>query len=294
MITDRQDQTNSPWRGETLHEVVDVIRQVHGVDVSCYEESFLVKSLEKRRQATAVGTAAGYIAHLAQERTEAEALCRSLRISYSEFFRSPLDFALLEQFILPDLVEKSVRKNCSELRVWSAGCATGEEAWSVAILLDEMASAREHAVPFRIFATDRLDAQLAFARKGVYGASTLGNVRLRHLQRGFSQQGESFAVVPRIKARVDFSAYDLLDKHTSCPPASIYGHFDLVVCCNVLLYYRQPAKRFILNKVGGCLASGRYLMIGETERQIVEDMDGFRSVNSPASLYQRIRETAEG
>jgi chemotaxis protein methyltransferase CheR len=282
-----QNQTLAHWRQGDLQNVVLVMRRVHGVDVCSYDVPFLIKSLENRRQATAAETAEAYVARL-HDRMEADALSRLLRITYSEFFRNPLGFALLEQLILPDLVEKSVRNHGSELRVWSAGCATGQEAWSVAILLDEITATQARGVPFRIFATDLSEADLSFAREGVYSESAVGNVRLRHLQRYFTRKGDAFVIVPRIKTRVDFSTYDLLDKSTSCPPASIYGHFDLVMCSNVLLYYRREAKSCILDKLGGCLVAGRYLMTGETERQIVEEMGGFRPVAPPASIYQRV------
>jgi chemotaxis protein methyltransferase CheR len=286
-MNEGQNQALAHWQQGDLQDVVLVMARVHGVDVSSYEVPFLIKSLDNRRQATAAETTGAYIEHL-HDRVEADALCRLLRVTYSEFFRNSLAFALLEQLVLPDLVEKSVRNHGGELRIWSAGCAAGQEAWSVAILLDEMADTLAHCVPFRIFATDLSEANLTFARNGIYSESAMGNVRLRHLQRYFARQGDSFAIVPRIKSRVDFSTYDLLDKSTSCPPASIYGHFDLVLCSNVLLYYRRDAKGFILDKLGSCLVAGRYLMTGETERHIVEEMGGFRPVAPPASVYQRV------
>lgn len=284
-----RNQTLPRWERATLDEGIAVMRRTYGVDVSCYEESFLTKSIEKRRQATTAETPAAYLQLLSEDRAEAEGFSRSLRVTYSEFFRNPLAFALLEQMILPGLVEERSRNSRGELRVWSAGCAAGQEAWSVAILLDEMAAAWERPVPFRIFATDVSEADLALARGGVYSAEAVGNVRSRHLREYFSRQGHSLAIAPRIKERVDFSAHDLLNEDTTSPPASIYGHFDLVLCCNVVLYYRSETQRFILEKLRRCLVTGGYLMTGETERQIVESAGGFRAVAPPVSVFQRIR-----
>ena len=272
-----------------MNEVVKLIRKALGRDIYLFDENFLAKSLEKRLAVTSTETLTAYIECLGHDPVEMEAFYRSLRITYSEFFRNPLAFALLEQLILPGLVEEKARNSRGELRVWSAGCAAGQEAWSVAILLDEMAAARERAVPFRIFATDVSEADLALARRGVYSAEAVGNVRSRHLHECFSRQDESFAIARRIRERVDFSAHDLLDESTTCPPASIYGHFDLVLCCNVLLYYRPETQRFILNNLRRCLVTGGYLMSGETERHIVENAGGFRAVTPPASVFQRIR-----
>ncbi|MBI5589976.1 MAG: protein-glutamate O-methyltransferase CheR [Deltaproteobacteria bacterium] len=283
-------KTDHGWSKATLDEVLELIRKAHGRDIHLFDENFLANSLEKRLTATSTATLPAYAERLGRDPAEAEAFYRSLRITYSEFFRNPLAFALLEQPILPGIVEEKARNSRSELRVWSAGCATGQEAWSVAILLEELTTTREHPVPFRIFATDVSEANLTLAREGIYSAESVGNVRLRHLREYFSRQGDFFAIAPRIRTRVDFSAHDLLDECTTCPPASIYGHFDLVLCGNVLLYYRPETQRLILNKLRRCLVTGGYLMTGETERHIVENAGGFRAVAPPTSIFQRVRQ----
>ena len=102
----------------------------------------------------------------------------------------------------------------------------------------------------------------------------------------FSRKGEAYAIAPRLRERVDFSTYDLLDRGSSSPPASIYGGFDLVICSNVLLYYRPQIQRLILGKLRRSLAPGGYLVVGETERQIVENAGGLKAVAAPASIFQ--------
>lgn len=272
-------------------EIAAMLLRAHGLDASCYDASFLARSAEKRRGA-AIGEPAAYLERLASDRAEAEALLRSLRVVYSEFFRSPLAFALLEQCVLPELLDARRRAGGGELRVWSAGCAAGQEAWSVAILLDELTwgrgPPRSPSVAYRIFATDLSESDLALAREAVYPAGALGNVRLRQLGRSFSRVGDAYAVGPRLRERVEFSAYDLLDPGTSCPPACIYGEFDLVVCANVLIYYRPPVQHRILAKLRRSLAPGGYLMTGETERQVAQGAGGFRAVAPPAPVYQAV------
>lgn len=267
-------------------ELVEVLLRSHGLDASCYDESFVARSAEKRRKAAAHETHAAYLERLAGDRAEGEALYGSLRVVYSEFFRDPLAFGLLERAILPALAERRSRESSCGIRVWSAGCAGGQEAWSVAMLLDELRGVRESVVPFQVIATDLSEAGLSLAQRAVYGAGEVGNVRLRHLRKYFVRRGATFAIAPRLRERVDFSAYDLLDGGTICPPASIYGEFDLVLCCNVLLYYRPDAQRLMLEKVRRSLAPGGYLVTGETERQIVENAGWFRPVAPPAAVFQ--------
>jgi chemotaxis protein methyltransferase CheR len=105
----------------------------HGVDLTPFDAKFLAKTLDKRAAAS-VETAEAYGERLAQDFSEAEALLQSLHIGYSEFFRNGLAFALLERLILPGLLEAKEKSGRGEIRVWSAGCATGQEAWSLAIL----------------------------------------------------------------------------------------------------------------------------------------------------------------
>jgi len=268
-----------------MNEITAALRLRRGLDLSRYDESFLAQSIEKRRKATIGETPRDYLQRLITDDSEVEAFTHALHINYSEFFRNPLAFSVLEQLILPKLIMERTLSHQREIRIWSAGCAAGQEVWSVAILLDELLRLWETPLTYRILATDLSEADLQVARAGVYSPAALGNVRLRHLNGYFTRHGESYSLVDRLKARVDFSVYDLLDAGTTCPPISIYGAFDLVLCNNVLLYYSQETQRFLLEKFRHCLATGGYLMTGETERQIVENTGGFHAVAPPASVF---------
>jgi chemotaxis protein methyltransferase CheR len=254
--------------------------------MSAYDELFLLKSIDRGRLTAGDGTIAAYADRLAGCRAEAETFCQSLRIAYSEFFRDPLVFALLERSVLPSLVPANGESGQREIRIWSAGCAAGQEAWSVAILLDELSSTLPQPLPFRIFATDLPGPDLDLARSGVYSPEAVGNVRFRHLRTHFSRNGESYAILPRLRDRVEFSAYDLLDARSASPAESIYGDFDLVLCCNLLFYYRPPVRTRVLAKIRRALAPGGYLVTGGAEREIVGRQSGLRPLNPDASVFQ--------
>ena len=264
-----------------------MLARKHGLDVSVYSESLLEKSLARGMAATASPSPDAYLNRLEQNRTEAEAFVASLNISYSEFFRNPLAFALLEHLVLPQLV--SQKSGHGELRVWSAGCAGGQEPYSMAILLDDMARTRQPAPPnFRIFATDLSEAELAVARLGVYDAAATQNVRLKHLRNCFVQHGESYAIVSRLKERIEFSIHDLLDRRLASPSGSIYGDFDVVLCCNLLFYYRAETQKFIVGQLCRALSRNGFLVTGEAERAIVEQEGCFQELNPPAGIFRKI------
>lgn len=263
------------------------MRNNYSRDITPFAETFLAQSLDKRLEATSIDSAAAYVLHLAKDRVEAETFIHSLNIGYSEFFRDPLVFALLAQMILPGLIEEKRKSGRPEIRIWSAGCAAGQEPLSVAILLDQLAADRELPVSFRIIATDVSDTALATARRGQYAASEVKNVPLRYIESCFHRQGGAYQVVERVRTMVDFSTYDLLDACSICPPASIFGDFDLILCCNLLFYYQPAVRRALLAKIDRCLAPKGYLVTGETERAIVEEIGNFRAAAPPAVVFRK-------
>jgi len=270
-----------------VKELIKVIHQTYGRDISMYDRSFIEKSLKIRWIATGIKTVSAYLEYLSQNYTEADAFFRSLNITYSEFFRNLLAFVLLEQWILPKLIEK--KSGGGEIRVWSAGCAAGQEAYSITLLLNEFDALRTNKIRYRIFATDISESVLTSARQGVYDAATVQNVRLKHIKEYFIKQGETYSISSVLKERVNFSAYDLLDKFSDYPQGSIYGDFDLVFCSNLLFYYRPEIQQFILHKMGRSMSENGYLVTGEAERTLVGEKCGMRAVAPPASIFQKKR-----
>jgi chemotaxis methyl-accepting protein methylase len=272
-----------------LQQVIRAMDRLQGKDISRYDESFLSKSLEKRLAATTCPTVADYCEYLSRHDGEAEQFFRSLNITYSEFFRNPLTFAVLEQRVLPGLIEEKQESGTAEIRVWSAGCAAGQESYSVAILLDELLTARKSPLSFRIFATDISEKCLEFARRGMYDATAVQNVRLKHLQSCFEANNKSYSVARRLRDRIDFSSYDLLDERSTSPPGSIYGDFDLVFCSNLLFYYKPEVRQFIINKVCHSLSYGGYLVTGEAERGIVDTIN-LEEISPMSAVYRKTSE----
>lgn len=272
-------------------EMQQIVKTMSGMhkEISCYDESFLEKSIEKRLAATSCATIADYCEYLSVHNGEAEEFYRSLNITYSEFFRNPLTFDVLEQRVLPALIDEKRELGRSEIRIWSAGCAAGQESYSIAILLDELISARKIPLSFRIFASDISDESLASARRGVYDAAALQNVKLKHIQSCFESHNGSYSIDGRLKQKIEFSYYDLLDERSTCPSGSIYGDFDIVFCSNLLFYYRPEIRTLILKKVCCALSRGGYLVTGEAERAIVES-SSLSEIFPMSAVYRKTHE----
>ncbi len=266
-----------------VNDIIRTMSQIHGREISMYDPSFLEKALEKRCHDTGIPTAEAYHRYLEASAAEAELYCGSLNITYSDFFRNPLTFALLEQWVLPGLISQNTG---AEIRVWSAGCSCGQEAYSIAMLLSNLGPVEGQPVRFRIFATDISESALDFARRGVYAEDAVQNLRMKEINSYFLKMGESYTIIPPLKNSVSFSTYDLLDQNSAYPPESIYGDFDIVFCSNLLFYYKPEVQQFILQKVQQATAHGGYLITGEAERAFVLQNCRLKMIAPPAAVFQ--------
>ncbi|MGC9151340.1 MAG: CheR family methyltransferase [Microbacter sp.] len=266
----------------------DYFNKAFGIDLTQYDESFLIMSLNKRLQANGLASLSDYRLHLQKTILEADLLLNSLNISYTTFFRNPLTCAYLEQVVFPMLMEKRKNTNNKEVRIWSAACASGQEAYSMAIICDEVAPGKEQDLSCHIFATDVDPQQIAAAEKGVYHVHDLENVSLRRVNRFFERSENLYAVSPSIKSKVHFDVFDLLNDRAVSPEISIYGEFDIILCCNVLFYYTPEMQQLILDKMELNLAPGGFLITGETEREILKAYH-YQEVFVNSAIFKKMR-----
>jgi len=266
--------------------VNELLLDSYGMDVSKFENSFLRKSLNKRMSAAGIDSFGDYFLYLQTNKSEADAFYHSLNINFSEFFRNPITFAYLEQVILPALIEKKRQNKQKEIRIWSAACASGQEALSMAILFDEIIESSRENISCRIFATDINQEEIDNARKGEYSATCLSKVTLRRIQTYFTKHLDSYTISPKLFKYIEFSVFDLLTDKCSCPPTSVYGNFDMVFCSNFLFYYKPEYRQVILEKAGNCLAPGGYLITGDSEREILKEHN-YKEVFLNSGVFRR-------
>jgi chemotaxis methyl-accepting protein methylase len=270
-----------------LSEIVRIIKNICELDISQYDDAFLLRTAEKRFAVTEAENISDYIKYLSCNSDEADILLQSLSITHTEFFRNPLTFAHLEQWILPRLLEDKAENN--ELRIWSAGCSSGQEAYSIAMLIESINSKKQKKNRYRIIATDICESALIDARIGEYREKDIGNIRVKDLNEFFERSGEIYKVRDRLKHHISFSSYDLLDNQSSYPQESIFGNFDLVVCSNMLFYYKMEYQYSILQKLINSMAGKGYLITGEAERQTVEKLKGLYLVVPPSPIFKQRR-----
>jgi chemotaxis methyl-accepting protein methylase len=269
------------------NELILSLQSFFGLDISKYDISFLKQVVEKRLAITETKNFSDYIQYLSNNATEAATLFQSFNITYTEFFRNPLTFAHLEQWILPRLMEEKSDNN--ELRIWSAGCSSGQEVYSIAMLIESINSKKQIKKRYRIIATDISESVLHEAIKGEYNEKDIQMIRVKDLKDFFVKSGEKYIVCDRLKQHVSFSVYDLLDNRSACPQESIFGNFDLVVCSNMLFYYKPVYQHSIVKKLIYSMDEQGYLITGEAEMQIVAKFKGLCLVVPPSPIFKQRR-----
>jgi len=271
---------------EKNKHIINRLFQIRGIDVSKYDEIFLYKSLQKRIAETGCDSEETYFSFWELNNNEAENFVNSLQINYSSFFRNPLSFAVLENIILLSLIQEKKNKQTKEIRIWTAACAAGQETYSLAMLLEEHKNNDNPKTNYRIFATDKSEEQINKAKDGLYVVNALNNLSLKRVNQWFTKEGDIYTIKPDLKKNIDFSVFDLFDSQLSCPPNSIYGDFDIIMCANLLFYYKPEFRKTIIEKITDSLVLGGYLITGEAERDILLN-NNYKELFSKSAIFMK-------
>nr|MBF0223519.1 protein-glutamate O-methyltransferase CheR [Desulfobulbaceae bacterium] len=248
-----------------VEDIAKELKQRHDVDLGSYNSSFLLKKLKSRMASLAITVPEDYLTYFRKDPGEALLLMNEIGISVSLFFRNTLVYSIIEQQLLPPIIAAKQHSGRQEIRVWSAGCATGEEPYSIAILLHRLLNEEITNWKVHIFATDIDQERLTSAAAGVYPRAKLVDTRIGIVDEYFSQSREKYILNPAIRQMVNFSLDDLASSEKIAPAASIFGSFDLVLCRNVMIYFNNSAKRRAIQKFVKTLNSSGYLILGESE-----------------------------
>lgn len=274
---------------DKFKNILNHINEQRGFNFSGYREPMIGRRVQKRVLATSCGNVDKYFEFLYLNQLEIDNLVDSLTIKVSHFFRNALTFEYLQKVILPNLITKKLDANDKNLRIWSAGCSLGEEAYSIAIIINEILSKEDVDLQLHIFATDIDKNAIQFAQKGCYNFKSLENVKLGILNKYFSQDENQFVVNSEIRKRIHFSFYDLLDKKSYVPNDSIFGGFDIVFCRNVLIYFNPEYQEIIFDKLYKSLNCNGLLILGEVESPSEKYRNKYKQENNCCKIYTKTK-----
>jgi two-component system CheB/CheR fusion protein len=260
---------------DNLRRILAHLRVRTGHDFSHYKRSTVMRRVLRRMQVTRKDVFETYLDYLRDNAEEVQALLADLLISVTNFFRDSKSFESLAAHVIPKLFHEGDR---TPIRVWVAGCATGEEAYSIAMLLLEEAAKHEERPEIQVFGSDMDSRALNIAREGRYPAAIEADVSEERLRRFFTRDGDQYRVKRELRDTVLFANHSLLKD----PP---FSRLNLITCRNLLIYLDRDLQRQVLNTLHYSLAPNGYLFLGASESS--EHPDGlFRVVDRDARIYQ--------
>jgi two-component system CheB/CheR fusion protein len=273
------DTAATPKAESAMKKIFILLRSQTGHDFSNYKPSTINRRIDRRMAVHQIATIEAYVKFLQQTPDETEALFRDLLIGVTNFFRDPSVFEALEQDIIPRLFAN--KPAGAVIRVWSTGCSTGEEAYSLAILLHERMEALKRNYTMQVFATDIDSRAIATARAGVFPASIAADVTPERLARYFSLEGDgsAYRIHKSIRDMLIISEQDLIKD----PP---FSKLDLISCRNLMIYLGAPLQRKLIPLFHYALNPGGILLLGTSEG-VGEFSELFSVLDRKAKVFQR-------
>lgn len=278
---DRPDQDQADKLMSGLDNIMILLRSHTGHDFSCYKKNTIYRRIERRMGIHQIDTVAKYVIFLQENPQELELLFKEFLIGVTSFFREPMEWELLKNTVLPELLAGRAPSNT--LRVWVSGCATGEEAYSLAIVFKETLDQLEPSQDFsmQIFATDLDRDAIDRAREGIFPANIAEDMSSERLNRYFVKVDRGYQVVKSIRDMVIFAQQNMIKD----PP---FTKIDILTCRNLLIYLTSEVQKKLMPLFHYSLNPGGFLFLGSAEA-VVNFTDLFKPLDRKSRIYQRLQ-----
>jgi two-component system CheB/CheR fusion protein len=263
---------------DQLNAILAVLHNRTEYDFRCYKKGTLLRGVGRRMGLNHIQHVADYLGLLREDAAEATQLVKDLLIGVTGFFREPEAFEVLEKQVIPGLIQS--RDAGAPIRVWVPGCATGEEAYSIAMLLIEQMQAAERTHAVQVFATDIDGGALEAARAGTYPVNAVVDVPPARVRRFFDKQDDNYQVSKQVRETVVFAAQNLIGH----PP---FSRLDLISCRNLLIYLEPDVQKKVITLFHFALNAGGYLFLGNSETT-GQQGDLFAPVSKKWRVYRRL------
>jgi two-component system, chemotaxis family, CheB/CheR fusion protein len=267
----------TPAAPDDLNPIFTVLRGATGIDFTYYKHNTILRRIERRMALHGMETLKDYARRLRQDAAEAKILAQEFLINVTAFFREPETYKTLKDTVFPALMEH--RSQDDPIRVWIPGCSTGEEAYSIAIVLTEFLEERGASGGIQIFATDLSESVIERARSGVYLENAVSGVSPQRLRRFFVSRDRVYQINQSIRGACVFAKQDL----TKDPP---FSKIDLVSCCNLLIYLGPISQKRAISLFHYALKPGGFLVLGSSE-SIGSYADSFQTVDRKQRIYSK-------
>jgi chemotaxis protein methyltransferase CheR len=255
------------------------IKDIINFNSEFYEDKHLRRRVAIRMRALDIASYREYLRLLERDMDERMRLSKVLTVNVTEFFRNPETFEVIRREVLPELIATKLKSGSRVLRLWSAGCASGEEPYSLAMLVKEVLNGRDDFT-VRIMATDIDRECLEKARLGIYRREELGGVRRYYIKKYFERVEEGYRVKRELRDMVTFERKDLISDRK-------YRVMDMILCRNVVIYFSRELKERLFMDFYESLNPGGFLILGKTENLSGEARKKFKIYNNVERIYRK-------
>ncbi len=250
----------------TFRLFVEMIYNLTGIRYADNKKYLLESKIAKRLRFNAITTFEEYftLINKPQSREELVLLLDQITINETFFFRSVDHFESLEKRILPAILNKKITEGKNSIKIWSAASSTGEEAYSIAMILLEHFKNRYPQINFHIFASDLSTSVIQTAKKGVYNNYSVRNMPSNYFEKYFSKSNNEFLIKDEVRKMVTFQNLNLNDTWRM----NLQQNYDIIFCCNVLIYFDNQSKIKVIKSLYNSLNKGGYLFLGNSETML--------------------------
>lgn len=267
-----QEIANDRSASDAFAKVISVLREHTGIDFSLYKESTILRRIERRVSINRCESVSDYYTKLCASDDEKITLCKDMLIGVTSFFRDKDAFLSLEKYVLP-----AFNYSGGELRIWSVACSTGEEVYSLAILINEFMEKMHINGTYKIFATDIEQSSIDIASRGTYSENIMTDVPQEFLNKYFIRRGELYQVKDSIRNNIVFATHNVLSD-----PA--FSKLDLLVCRNLFIYLKSDLQQTLLETFYYALNPSGFMFMGSSE-SVGEMSEAFTTVDTKWKIY---------
>ncbi len=260
---------------DLLSKIFTILKNVTNINYAYYKQTTILRRIERRLVVTHNRNLREYVNYMNNNPEEAKLLAKEVLIGVTSFFRDPDYFEVLKETVVKKLITNSHPDD--ELRIWVAGCSTGEEAYSIAILFEEAMEELSVHRGVKIFATDLDPDSIGTAVRGVYGNNIIEDVSVARLSKYFTRKGNKYVIHHDIRKMIIFAQHNVFQD----PP---FGKLDLICCRNVLIYFQAVLQRNLFAIFHMALSDRGYLFLGRSE-SVIDYSDVFRVVSADEKIF---------
>lgn len=267
---------------DDFNKIIKLVENRCSFSLGSYKHKYLRESISRRMGVKGIDNIENYIQFSKDNSVELDRLANNITNNTSRFFRDNIVFECIQHFLLPEIIK---RKN--EIRIWSAGCACGEEAYSLAIIIAEISRLIGIRTKTFIFASDINKVRPNKAIDGIFDVSSIIEVKMEIIDRYFVRKGNKFQINKDKLPRIVYCIHDLISPNNPFPVESVYGDYDIVLCRNVLMYLNDESRRVLLSNLYSSMSNNGNLIIGKKESVNDDRFNNIEIMDNSLGMYNK-------